>query len=142
MRPLVFHRYPLSSLAVQSLLLLLILPAIAATRIAAHIPWYLAPAAMCLASIWAYRTLAYDKKRAQTNQWRVPESTLHFLELIGGWPGSFIAQRRFRHKTSKQSYQFSFWMIAVVYQLVAFDYINNWKYLSSIVALVSTIRDR
>ena len=33
-------------------------------------------------------------------------------------------------------------MIAVVYQLVAFDYINNWKYLSSIVALVSTIRDR
>ncbi|WP_435896158.1 DUF1294 domain-containing protein [Oceaniferula spumae] len=71
----------------------------------------------------AYRSCASDKNKAQTKQWRTTEAHLHFLELIGGWPGSFIAQRRYRHKVAKQSYQAVFWMIIVIHQAVSADYL-------------------
>jgi len=41
---------------------------------------------------------------------------LHLLELLGGWPGAFLAQRRLRHKCSKRRYQFVFWLIVLAYQ--------------------------
>lgn len=43
-----------------------------------------------------YRT---DKKRAVARQWRIPESVLLGLALLGGCVGAFIAMRVFRHKT-------------------------------------------
>ena len=141
MRPLVFQRYPLTSTAVFTLALLLLLPVQAAFRLADILPYYLVPGVMVIFSFWVYRTLAYDKKRAQTDQWRVPESTLHFLELLGGWPGSFVAQRRFRHKISKLSYQFTFWIIVIGYQVVVFDYLNDWKYSEPIVACISKLKN-
>jgi len=48
------------------------------------------------------------------------------LRMLGGWPGAFLAQRVFRHKTSKLSYQVVFWAIVLVYQLVALDYLTGW----------------
>ncbi len=51
----------------------------------------------------------------------------HFFELIGGWPGSFVAQHRFRHKVKKTGYQFTFWLIVAGYQLVALDYLADWR---------------
>lgn len=64
-----------------------------------------------------------DKKRAQKNQWRIPEAQLHLLECLGGWVGSWIAQIRFRHKTQKVSYQTIYWIIVVIHQIVALDYL-------------------
>lgn len=49
-----------------------------------------------------------DKRRAQEDGWRVSERMLHTFELLGGWPGALLAQRRFRHKTAKFSYRFVF----------------------------------
>ena len=40
---------------------------------------------------------------------RTPESTLHLVDLLGGWPGALIAQQRYRHKTSKVAFQRVFW---------------------------------
>jgi len=48
---------------------------------------------------------------------------LHLAELLGGWPGAFLAQRRLRHKCSKVSYQFAFWCIVGLFQLVSTDFI-------------------
>lgn len=53
---------------------------------------------------------------------------LHLLELLGGWPGAFLAQRRLHHKCSKGSYQFVFWLIVLAYQFAAYDSFQNWKY--------------
>jgi uncharacterized membrane protein YsdA (DUF1294 family)/cold shock CspA family protein len=50
-----------------------------------------------------------DKSAAQSGAQRIPENTLHFVDLLGGWPGALIAQQRFRHKTVKASFQFVFW---------------------------------
>ncbi|SJM91388.1 Cold-shock protein (fragment) [Crenothrix polyspora] len=43
--------------------------------------------------------------------WRIPEKSLHTLELLGGWPGALLAQRTLRHKNRKPSYQVVFWLI-------------------------------
>ena len=66
---------------------------------------------------------SHDKKQATTSGSRIPETTLHTAVLLGGWPGAFLAQRRLRHKCSKVSYQFAFWCIVGLFQLVATDFI-------------------
>jgi uncharacterized membrane protein YsdA (DUF1294 family) len=33
----------------------------------------------------------YDKQMALQKGWRVPEKTLHFCALLGGWPASWWA---------------------------------------------------
>lgn len=48
-----------------------------------------------------------EKKR------RVPENVLHFLGLIGGWPGGLLARMMYNHKTTKQSFVTMFWLIAL-----------------------------
>lgn len=63
----------------------------------------------------AYVLNAVDKARAGRGGQRVPEATLHAVELLGGWPGAFLAQRYYRHKTSKTSYQVVFWIIAAAH---------------------------
>lgn len=47
----------------------------------------------------------WDKRRAKNDQWRIKEETLLVWALVGGWPGGIWAMRRFRHKTSKRSFQ-------------------------------------
>lgn len=74
-------------------------------------------------SIAAYIQLLRDKKKAQNEQYRISELSLHILELLGGWPGSFLAQKRFRHKTIKLSYQAIFWSIVALYQILSIEYI-------------------
>ena len=73
---------------------------------------------------WAY---AIDKRRAKEGQWRIPEAQLHLLEVLGGWPGAFLAQRRLRHKFYKGSYQAIFWCIVLAHQFAAYDSFQDWR---------------
>lgn len=67
-------------------------------------------AALYLAtSIASYIAYATDKSAARTRQWRVSESALLGIGLLGGWPGSIVAQQRLRHKTQKSSFRRAFW---------------------------------
>lgn len=66
-----------------------------------------------------------DKRAAIRGNWRIPEINLHTLEFLGGWPCAFIAQKVFRHKTKKQSYQAMFWFILAL-QAFAVYYILNF----------------
>ena len=56
-----------------------------------------------------------DKHRAVRGQWRIREATLHGIELFGGWPGAWIAQRVLHHKRSKTSFLIVFWTIGLVH---------------------------
>jgi uncharacterized membrane protein YsdA (DUF1294 family) len=38
---------------------------------------------------------------------------LHFVGLIGGWPGALLAQGMFRHKSKKMEFQSVFWVTVV-----------------------------
>lgn len=45
-----------------------------------------------------------DKRKAQKNQWRIPEATLITVALLGGSMGSLAGMRLFRHKTRKPKF--------------------------------------
>jgi len=66
------------------------------------------------ASIITYGVYARDKTAAQNADRRVPESTLHLMSLVGGWPGALIAQALLRHKTRKTSFQIGYWLTVIV----------------------------
>ncbi|KAF2013472.1 DUF1294-domain-containing protein [Aaosphaeria arxii CBS 175.79] len=73
-----------------------------------------------LMSIITFGFYGYDKIQAKNKQWRVKETTLHTLEMLGGWPGALIGQHYFQHKTSKTSFQVGFWGIIVAWQIACF----------------------
>lgn len=74
--------------------------------------------AYALMSVLSFLLYMKDKNAARRNTWRTPESTLHLLDFLGGWPGGLIAQQSFRHKVSKTPFQVVFWL-SVVCNLVA-----------------------
>jgi uncharacterized membrane protein YsdA (DUF1294 family) len=104
---------------------LLVLPLMAVQRL--HLDWRWVAAYGLAVNVVAYLAYACDKRCAQAGEWRVSEAQLHLLELLGGWPGAFLAQRRLRHKCSKNSFQFVFWLIVLAYQFAAFDSLQNWQ---------------
>jgi len=65
-------------------------------------------------SIITFIMYAKDKSAAQSNAWRTPESTLHTLSLLGGWPGATIAQSFLRHKSQKVSFKVAHWIMVIV----------------------------
>lgn len=80
------------------------------------------PAAYLGMSLLAFVLYAIDKGAAQKGDRRVPESRLHWFELLCGWPGAFMGQQLFRHKTRKGSFQFVFWL-SVVLNLAALGWL-------------------
>lgn len=72
-----------------------------------------------------------DKRKAQEGAWRVSEGNLHLLELLGGWPGGYMAQRVYCHKTAKARYQVTFWFIVLLHQYAAIDFVQGWKWTGS-----------
>lgn len=65
-------------------------------------------------SFLSYLHYAWDKRRAIRKKFRISEARLHLLDLLGGWPGGLLAQRTFRHKVSKTSFQVVFWFTALL----------------------------
>ena len=104
---------------------LLVLPTMALHRRGFDFRW-VAAYGLALSAI-TYWTYARDKRRAQEGEWRVSEAQLHLLELLGGWPGAWMAQRQLRHKCSKAGYLIVFWLIVLGYQFAAYDSLQNWQ---------------
>jgi len=78
-----------------------------------------------IASSLTFAVYAWDKQRAALSEWRIPETTLHLMELVGGWPGALLAQRLLRHKNRKVSFQIIFWLI-VLEHLAAWGWLT-WR---------------
>jgi uncharacterized membrane protein YsdA (DUF1294 family)/cold shock CspA family protein len=80
---------------------------------AGRIPWII-PAVYAIASGITLLVYAFDKSAAMASRWRTQESTLHLFALLGGWPGAWIAQLQFRHKTKKASLIAAFFLCVIV----------------------------
>jgi uncharacterized membrane protein YsdA (DUF1294 family) len=76
-------------------------------------PWLVAVylGATVLGSVVCFLAYGLDKRRASAERFRISEATLHWLAFLGGWPGGYIGQQTFRHKTQKVSFLLVFWLI-------------------------------
>jgi uncharacterized membrane protein YsdA (DUF1294 family)/cold shock CspA family protein len=87
-----------------------------------------------IASLITFFMYAVDKSAAKRAGRRTPESTLHLLSFIGGWPGGLIAQQTLRHKSQKKSFRTTFWitvflnMVVLVWMLTpaGLDLVQSW----------------
>lgn len=76
---------------------------------------WLIPTVYVIASLLTFCVYAFDKSAAMNRRWRTSEDTLQTLSLCGGWPGALIAQRLFHHKSTKASFQGTFWFIVILH---------------------------
>lgn len=76
-----------------------------------------------VASIACFAGYGLDKAAASQKQWRVSETILLLIGLVGGWPGAIFAQEIFRHKTQKKTFRRLFWMTVAI-NMAAFVQIN------------------
>jgi uncharacterized membrane protein YsdA (DUF1294 family)/cold shock CspA family protein len=72
------------------------------------LPWWIT-ALYVGASLMSIAIYALDKSAATAGRWRISESTLLSIGVIGGWPGAVVAQQFLRHKTKKASFRRAFW---------------------------------
>ena len=56
---------------------------------------------LIIVNIIAFLAMFIDKKKAEKNRWRIKESTLLILALIGGSIGAIAGMYVFHHKTQK-----------------------------------------
>lgn len=62
----------------------------------------------------AFLAMYIDKKRAKWGKWRIKESTLFILVLLGGGIGGIAGMKTFRHKTKKMRFVIGFPLILIV----------------------------
>lgn len=96
---------------------LLVIPAFLFIAIALSLATHMSPAWIAVygvASIACYIGYAVDKRAAEQKKWRISETVLLLLGLVGGWPGALIAQEVLRHKTKKVTFRTLFWMSVAV----------------------------
>ena len=98
-------------------------PLLAALQLATNHHWIWALALYPTVSLLTVAVYGHDKQCAMAGAWRVSESTLHLLELLGGWPGALLAQQLYRHKTRKVDYQVVFWVIILAHEALWLDWL-------------------
>lgn len=76
--------------------------------------WSAVPVAYLILSLVTFFAYAQDKSAATSGRRRTPEQTLHFLSLLGGWPGALVAQQWLRHKTRKAGFVPMFWLTVLL----------------------------
>ncbi|MBP5331295.1 MAG: DUF1294 domain-containing protein [Lachnospiraceae bacterium] len=60
---------------------------------------YIIIAYLAIMNIIGFAIMGADKKKAKDNAWRIRESTLFLISLIGGSIGTLVGMYVFRHKT-------------------------------------------
>jgi len=52
-----------------------------------------------IVNLIGFLSMYVDKRRARKHLWRIPETTLFIIAIIGGSIGSIVGMHLFRHKT-------------------------------------------
>ncbi len=84
-----------------------------------YLPYYL-----IIINIITFCIFATDKSRAMQKQWRIRESVLLGLSIIGGALGGLVAMYIFRHKTQTAIFKYGMPIILLI-QIVLAYYLNS-----------------
>lgn len=74
----------------------------------------------------AFISMGIDKWKAKRGAWRIPESTLISLVLLGGGIGGIAGMYTFRHKTKKPRFFIGFPLIFITELIIAVYIIVNF----------------
>jgi len=86
-----------------------------------RLPAYV-PLTVVLLSIISWFVYKNDKRASERGRQRVSERSLHFLSLLGGWPGALAAQVLLRHKSSKTGFSTGFY-VTVFLNMASLGYV-------------------
>ena len=75
-------------------------------------------------NIILFLAMSIDKSKAVKGKWRIPESTLFILSILGGAIGGFAAMYLFHHKNRKWSFKIIF-ALSLILHLALVVYIIN-----------------
>jgi len=81
--------------------------------------------ALAAMNFLAFAAFGIDKRKAEAGDYRIAESTLLMLALLGGTPGAYAGRATFRHKTRKQPFSGQLHAIAVL-QVLALGGAIGW----------------
>ncbi|WP_114753768.1 DUF1294 domain-containing protein [Flavobacterium glaciei] len=84
--------------------------------------WYFS-----LINLVAFSTVGIDKKLAVNQKRRISERNLLFTSVIGGTIGSGLAMLFFKHKTSKISFLWKFFIIGIIQVFLVYFYVIKSK---------------
>ena len=73
---------------------------------------------LIIINLIAFLAMFIDKKKAQKGKWRIKESTLLILALMGGSIGAISGMYIFHHKTQKPRFYIGFPIIIILQILV------------------------
>lgn len=84
--------------------------------------------ALIALNLIAFAAFGVDKTKARRGRWRIAESTLLMLAVLGGTLGAYAGRKAFRHKTRKQPFNSNLFAIAVV-QVAGLGALIGWWYI-------------
>lgn len=68
---------------------------------------------LCI-NVIGFLAMFIDKKKAERRAWRISEKALILLTMFGGWIGTFLGMKLFRHKTQKPKFYIGIPVIMVL----------------------------
>ena len=71
-------------------------------------------------NVLAFVLFGIDKRRAVYHHWRIPESTLIAVAVLGGCVGSYAGMRVFHHKTKKPLFRYGIPVIILLWLIVLY----------------------
>lgn len=77
---------------------------------------------LLIINVIAFLAMWIDKRKAEKGKWRISETTLLLLGVLGGSIGSMIGMYTFRHKTKKKRFTIGMPAILIIEIIIYFIY--------------------
>ena len=75
---------------------------------------------LMIVNLFGFFSMMMDKRKARERAFRIPESTLFMIAILGGSIGSILGMYRFRHKTKHLSFTLGMPAILILQVLLLF----------------------
>ncbi len=69
---------------------------------------------LVIINLIAFLVFGIDKWKARKNRWRIPQSTLLLLAIMGGSIGAWIGMKAWHHKTLHKKFRYGIPFIFVI----------------------------
>lgn len=89
--------------------------------------YYIAIVYLLIVNILGFTMMGIDKQKAIKKRWRIRESTLFLIALVGGSFGSILGMRVFHHKTKHWYFVCGMPLILILHIAIAVFIITTWR---------------